>query len=93
MSTYIIVEFTPKDSEQLSRYSALAAQTVAEYGGEFIAKGVAETWHGKSEFSHRALLHFANADKATAWYQSDSYQQLIPIREKGMHNQFHIIKA
>lgn len=93
MSTYIIVEFTPLDKDQLSRYSALAAATVAEYGGEFVSKGSAETLSGDSDYSHRAILHFAGVESAKAWYQSESYQKLIPIREQGMRNQFHLINA
>lgn len=93
MSTYIVVEFTPLDKEQLSRYSAMAAATVAEYGGEFVSKGTAETLNGENEYSHRAILHFADAGSAKEWYQSESYQRLIPIREQGMRNQFHLINA
>ena len=51
MSTLIIVDLTPTDTEKLGAYSAQAAETLKPYGGEFLAKGPIESLHGVNETS------------------------------------------
>ena len=37
MSTLIVVDLTPTDTEKLSAYSAQAAETLKPYGGELVS--------------------------------------------------------
>jgi uncharacterized protein (DUF1330 family) len=91
MSTLIVVDLNPRDAEQLSTYSALAAKTLLPFGGEFIAKGPIEALHGESPFQKKVIIQFPDRSNALAWYNSDDYQKLIPIRELGMDSQFHLL--
>ena len=91
MSALIIVDLTPTDRDRLSTYSALAAETLVPYFGEFIAKGPIEPLHGDSAFSTKVVLQFPDRESAENWYRSEAYQAIIPIRDQGMNSQFHLV--
>ena len=91
MAAYIVVDLTPTDADKLSNYSTLAANTLIPFDGEFVAKGPITALHGESSFKVKVIIQFPDRLKAEAWYQSDAYQEIIPIREQGMRSQFHLI--
>ncbi|MHA2940242.1 DUF1330 domain-containing protein [Vibrio sp. RC27] len=91
MTCLVIIDLTPTDKTQLSAYSAQAADTVTAYGGKFIAKGEIEILHGDSEYKNKAVIEFPNQESARNWYHSEAYQALVPLREKGMNSQFHLV--
>jgi len=91
MSAFIVVGFTPKDTEQLQQYGASVPSTLAKYSGEILSKGPVQKLHG--DFAHQAhvVLVFPNKEKALGWYYSAEYQALIPVRDKGMDSEFQLI--
>ena len=91
MSTLIIVDLTPTDTESLSTYSAGAAETLKPFGGEFLAKGAINPLHGDAQFTIKVVIQFPDRDSALNWYKSGAYQKLIPTRDKGMDSQFHLV--
>jgi len=91
MTTLIIVDVTPLNKEMLTRYSAMAGETLIPFQGEFIAKGPIENLHGEKNFEMKVVLQFPSKEKATAWYNSAAYQEIIPLRDQGMKSQFHLI--
>ncbi|PCJ12347.1 MAG: hypothetical protein COB04_17920 [Gammaproteobacteria bacterium] len=91
MSALIVVDLTPIDSDLLSSYSALAAQSLVDFGGEFIAKGKIDVLHGDSQFLTKVVIQFPDKNSAKCWYASDAYQAIIPTRDQGMASQFHLI--
>ena len=91
MSALIIVDLTPIDKEQLSNYSALAAETLVPFSGQFLAKGPIETLHGDSDFQTKVVIQFPDRESAVNWYASEAYQRIIPTRNLGMNSQFHLI--
>lgn len=93
MSSYIIVESNVLNSDKLKQYSALAAATLAQYGGEFIVKGQSMALHGQSQFKNRAVIRFENEDSANRWYYSDEYQALAALRCQAIDSQFYLMKS
>jgi uncharacterized protein (DUF1330 family) len=91
MKSLVIVDLTPINKTQLAEYSALAAATLKPYNGEFIAKGEIEVLHGEAAHPMKAVIQFADKQSAKDWYNSDAYQGLIALREKGMESQFHLV--
>ena len=91
MKTLIIVDLTPIDKIKLSEYSALAAETLIPFNGVFIAKGAAEPLNGESNHPIKAVIEFPDKQSAKDWYNSSAYQAIIPLREQGMHSQFHLV--
>ena len=91
MTAYIIVDLTPTDSGKLQQYSALAAESLIPYGGEFVAKGPIEALHGGTDFQTKVIIGFPDRKSATGWYYSKSYQAIIDLRNKAFKSQFHLI--
>ncbi|MDO6467560.1 DUF1330 domain-containing protein [Neptunomonas phycophila] len=91
MSAYIIVESNVIDAEKLAQYSQQAAKTVTASHGEFIAKGKATLLTGESQTANGAIIRFENKEAAQAWYLSESYQALIPLRDQAMNCTFKLV--
>ena len=84
MSAYVIVHGTPKDTEKMQEYSAAAIATVAQHGGEFLARGPATVLSGSIDYKIAAVIQFPDAAAAKAWYDSPEYQALIPLRQEAL---------
>lgn len=91
MTAFIIVDLTPIDHEKLTEYSQKAAQTLTKFKGEFLTKGAIDVLHGDSSFSTKVIIQFPSKEEAKSWYQSSEYQAILPIRNKGMKSQFHLV--
>lgn len=91
MTCLVVVDVTPIDMESLVQYSAKAAETLAPYNGQFIAKGEVEVLHGEAAHPVKAVIQFPDKDSARDWYNSEAYQAIIPIRNKGMNSHFHLL--
>ena len=91
MSALIIVDLTPIDKDKLSTYSALTAETLLPFSGEFLAKGAIEVLQGESVFQTKVVIQFPDKESAINWYRSEAYQKIIPTRDLGMNSQFHLI--
>lgn len=91
MSAYILVSFTPIDTEKLQQYATAVPATLVKYSGEMLAKGAIETLHGNSGFTMQAIIVFPDKALAAAWYGSDDYQALMPLRDAGMNAQFQLL--
>ena len=57
-------------------------QTLAPYGGVFRIHG-ANPEVTEGEFpGHIVLIEFPSMEQARAWYASDAYQQILPLRTR-----------
>ena len=91
MTAIVIVKSTPIDMEKLSRYSQAAAPTLAKHGGEFLLKGALDPLFGESAFSKGSAIAFPDKEAALAWYHSEEYQALLPLRTEAMECEFQLI--
>lgn len=91
MPAYVLVSFTPIDTEKLQQYAAAVPATLTSYSGEMLVKGPIENLHGNSSFTMQAIIVFPDKALAAAWYGSDDYQALMPLRDAGMNAQFHLL--
>lgn len=91
MSSYVVVESNILDKDKLAEYSQLAAPTLADFGGKFLAKGAVQSLHGNQPFAMKAVIEFPSEQQAKNWYHSDAYQALAEIRGQAMNSQFQLI--
>jgi len=91
MTAYVTAEFTPKNKEMLQTYSAQAASTIAEFQGEFLVKAPIQSLGGKANYEYKAIIAFPSKELAQGWFNSDQYQRLIHVRDKGMDSNFVLI--
>jgi len=71
---YIIVDMQITDMAQYKQYMASAPETVAQAGGEYLARGGAlEVMEGGWKPGRMALLRFPSFTAAHDWYHGEMY--------------------
>jgi len=77
----LAVNITVKDAAKFDTYFSQGLPTLADAGGKLQFKGVnPEVLDGTNPHKVIALFRFENQAKISEWYNSDAYQELIPIR-------------
>jgi len=71
---YIYVEMTIRDPESMKQYTALSAPAAKAAGGRYIVLGRPECLEGTCGADRVALVEFATAEAARAFYHSAAYQ-------------------
>ena len=82
MPAYVIAETDVHDAEQYERYKAAAPETIAAYGGSYVARGgelavLEGDWHPKRV----VILQFEDLAAAKRWYESPEYAEVRKLRE------------
>jgi uncharacterized protein (DUF1330 family) len=73
---YLIVDMKVSDPEQYKHYMAAAPAAVAQYGGEYLARGGPfEVMEGSWQPARIAMLRFPSFEQAKAFYHSDAYAE------------------
>jgi len=77
----VIADVTVTNPEDYAAYRPLAAASVAQHGGRFIARGGAvESLEGGWSPSRIVIIEFPSMAAARAWYDSPDYQKALTIR-------------
>jgi len=77
MSAYAIVQVDVKDAEEYEKYAVLAGPAVAQYGGEFLARGGAvEVMEGTTR-DRCVIIRFPDMASARTFYHSPEYQEAL----------------
>jgi uncharacterized protein (DUF1330 family) len=80
---YVIASVTEAhDDEALAEYRRRNTAAVQAHGGRFIVRGGAmEVLEGDWAPLRVVVMEFDDVDAARRWYESDEYQEAIPIRQ------------
>ena len=71
---YIIVDMQITDLDQYKQYMASAPETVAQAGGEYLARGGSlEVMEGHWKPGRMAMLRFPSVAAAKDWYTGEMY--------------------
>ena len=94
MSAYMIVESTIKDPERYQEYTSKVPETIARYGGRYLARGshvtaLSDLWRPE----RLILLEFPGEEEIRAWLASPEYLRLAPLREAGAATRAVIIEG
>ena len=74
MAAYVVVNIDVTDPARYADYIAVAGATVAEFGGEYLARGgAAQRLEGSWDPKRVVILRFDSVDAANAWWTSDAY--------------------
>ena len=95
MSALFIAQVTQLiDPEKLNEYSSKAGPTVEKHNGEIIFRGVTKKMvAGENPVQAVAIMQFDSIEEAEAWYFSDDYQALIPIRNAAIEVNITLIEG
>ncbi len=81
MSVYLIAQLNVKDWESFRKYQRGVLSTLKPVGGRILAAAGAKKLEGEEPRELNVILEFPDAAKAQQWYDSEAYQNVIPIRE------------
>jgi len=82
MPAYFIAEIEVTNAAGYERYRPVAAATIAQFGGKYIARGgKTELLEGEPEPSRLVIVEFPDVATARRWYTSPEYQEALKIRQ------------
>ena len=77
MAVYAIVRVNVTNPDEYAKYAKLAGPAVAQYGGEFLARGGEyATMEGK-DWARNVIIRFKDMATAKAFYNGPEYQEAL----------------
>lgn len=95
MPAFVHVTATFKDQEKFQEYAKLAGPIVATHGGELIMRGkfIKVIAGNANPHQFSVALKFPDLAAIDAWYESDEYQAIIPVRDEGADVNFTVYET
>jgi uncharacterized protein (DUF1330 family) len=82
MSAYIIADVQITDAQKMANYREWSTRAMQEHGAEVLVRGGAiEVLEGPWSPERIVVLRFENAEKARAYYASETYTHARSLRE------------
>jgi len=82
-AAYVIGHITVRDPEKWADYRSKVPGTLKPWGAELMFRGQKATvLSGTHVHTDTVVIRFPEISAATAWFRSDAYQALIPLREQ-----------
>jgi uncharacterized protein (DUF1330 family) len=83
LSAYVISDVEILDQEPIVAYRTLAQESIAKYGGRYLARGGAiEAIEGAWTPKGLIIVEFPDTARARAWYHSSEYAEALAIRAR-----------
>lgn len=94
MSAYVIVDIEVTDPVGYEEYKQMAASTVKQYGGRYIARGGAnETLEGDWCCHRLVILEFDSTECARLWLNSPEYAPARVLRHKYAKSKMVVVEG
>jgi len=77
MAVYAMVHIDVKDAEAYGEYAEIAGPAVAQYGGEFLARGGECLQMEGTGRARNVIIRFADWESAKAFYNGPEYQEAL----------------
>lgn len=91
---YYVAEFELRDPEGIKPYSAGVAGTFEPFGGRYVVRGGRiAALEGPPPGSRTVIIEFPSMEQARAWYDSDAYRNLRPVRQRSGISRTYIIEG
>ena len=79
---YLIAQIDITDEETYAKYREQVPATIAQYGGEYLARGGRfESLEGTAPPPRTVILRFSSFEQAKAWYDSAEYAGPKAVRQ------------
>jgi uncharacterized protein (DUF1330 family) len=80
MPAYVIALMEVHDPATYREYAIAVGATVEPFGGRILVANDSEAREGTPPFPRTVIGEFPTLDAARAWYDSDVYQKVLPLR-------------
>ncbi len=83
MKAFFIANVNVRDAEKFQQYAKAAGESMQAFEGKVLTKGQKDkSLAGELNHKNVAVVAFPDIEKLNAWYNSDAYQNLIPLRDE-----------
>ncbi len=86
MAVYAVVQVDVSDADEYGKYAALAGPAVAQYGGEFLARGGDVVVKEGETRARCVIIRFDDMETAERFYHGPEYQEALsyalPVSER-----------
>ncbi|MDE5460121.1 MULTISPECIES: DUF1330 domain-containing protein [unclassified Bradyrhizobium] len=94
MPAYVISEVEARDQAAMEAYRGLAAQTIAQYGGRYLARGgAAEVVEGGPPPKTIIIVEFPSIERAREWYASPEYAAALKLRRTALERRLMFVEG
>lgn len=94
MTAYVISEVEPRDAAAMETYRALAAQSIARYGGRYLVRGgAAELVEGGPSLKTLIIVEFPSMARAREWYASPEYAEALKVRRTALERRLVFVEG
>src|SRR5262245_3469975 len=91
---YLIAEVQVTNAEAYKPYIPKAAQVVAQYGGQYLARGgKTESLEGAEPAGRVAIVQFPSMADFQKFWTSPEYREVAPIRRGASNSRFFVIEG
>jgi uncharacterized protein (DUF1330 family) len=91
---YVLAEVEVTDPATYQRYRDQVLATVQAYGGRFLVRGGdPERLEGDRDAARFVLLEFDSRAAAEAWYRSQQYQDILPLRLRAANSHLFLLSG
>ena len=80
MAAYVVAQMEVHDPVKYREYATKVGATVSAHGGRFLAANNADVKEGDLTLRRTIIGEFPSAEDAHAWYESDAYWEILPLR-------------
>ncbi len=81
MPVYVVAQGRIENSEMLNEYIGKALPTIQASGGRVLGFDESpDVVEGQVEHPRTVILEFPSREAFRAWYDSDAYQPILPLR-------------
>lgn len=83
MTVFFVATATLKDPQKFQEYAQKAGETLAPHHGELVLRGKKQdVLAGQADHQTVGIIKFPNQDALKAWFNSDAYQAIMPLRNE-----------
>ena len=94
MTAYLIANVDVKDVDAYAPYRDRARPIVEKYGGRYIVRGgEVDVLEGVPQINRLVILEFPDRTAANAFYNSQEYQEIVPIRIGSTDSRLFIVEG
>src|SRR5947208_13629694 len=94
MVAYVISEVEARHTADLATYRALAAQSIAQYGGRYLVRGgAAELAEGGPPPKTLIVVEFPSMERLREWYASPEYAEALTHRRSALDRRLIFVEG
>lgn len=83
MASYLIGHITVKDAELWNRYVEGVRESLSPFNAKVLFRGeLVSVLTGTHKHERTVVIEFGDRATLDAWFESEKYQSLIPIRDE-----------